>query len=174
MQHDKVPCEGRVTMEYELLAQPTRYSERIVVDEILYEGNVRLLRAKYKGDLEKSGISIENWGREREQIVPKWRVEAFVGYPSEFTLQEGDVFFIRDGRRLTARYKPIKRETARRTHLLVDNKDSGKIARAYIKSEYKKLTITEQVDGEREREEIRILIDKVTRMPRPKRRKRNA
>lgn len=159
--------------KFELREMPTAHSERIVVDELMYEGRVRLLRAKYRGDLTippsdqsfERLLGIENWGTEREYVMHGGLVEAFVGYKSPLHLQEGDVFYVRDGRKLTSRYKPIERDLARRKNLLVDFKESGIIARADIKKEYRKLKMINATRDKKEQMKLRKLVDKFVQMP---------
>ncbi len=69
-----------------------------------------------------------------------WRLEAFVGFPSQRHLQEGDVFFIADGSKLNRKYKPIPRERARLLHLLQSWDKSRELSRTEIKREFSRLS----------------------------------
>ncbi|MBW2119310.1 MAG: hypothetical protein JRH09_15500 [Deltaproteobacteria bacterium] len=134
-------------------------SERVVVDEIFDDGIARLLRSPRLPNIaDKVSFAIQNWDEEREDFIESWRVEAFVGYPSKQRLREGDVFFIADGSKLTANYKPIPREKARQEHLLLDWDISSGIARNEIKKQFSKLAATKMSTGTKDREK---LIDKV-------------
>lgn len=134
--------------------KPTRWSERVVVDEIFENGSVRLLRSSRLPDAYPDNFGIECWGEEREEFHARWRVEAFVGYPSGRALGEGDVFFIADGRKLVTDYDPIERNKARKLHLLRPSNVSREIARTDIKREYYKLAATRLIKDEKEREQI--------------------
>lgn len=144
-----------------LNGNPTKHSERIVVDEVFDDSLVRLMRAKYSAKSPRAGIGIENWGTERSQIMEGWRLEAFVGYPTAVRLHEGDVFYVRDGRKLKPRYKPIKRERAAALHLLVGYEHSGKIAREEIRRGFAKLAMSHAARKEPERRRLLRLVEKV-------------
>ena len=124
-----------------LAEKPTRFSERVVVDELFDGGSVRLLRAKRLAGAPADDLSISCWASETEYIMSAWRVEAFVGFPAGRRLMEGDVFFVLDSRRLTAGYHPekagLKRKDAARKHLLVHWDKSREIARKDIKKEFR-------------------------------------
>lgn len=137
----------------------SKKSQRVVVDEIFDDGIARLLRAPRLPNIaDKESFDIQNWEEEYEDFIESWRVEAFVGYPSNIKLKEGDVFFIADGSKLKANYKPIPRERASKEHLLLHWDASRKIARNEIKKQFSKLAVTKLSTGTKDRE---ILIDKV-------------
>ena len=116
-------------------------SQRVVVDEIFDDGTARLLRAqRLTGIVDRGKFNIDSWGAEEEDFIESWRVEAFVGFPSSMKLREGDVFYIADGSKMNAKYKPIPRERARKEHLLLPWDKSRQIARDEIKMQYSKLT----------------------------------
>lgn len=123
---------------------PGRHAERIVVDEVMSTGTVRLLRAKYDPRGE-GAFDLEFWLEEREDVLPKWRVEAFVGMRAPRRLQEGDVFFVADGRKLDSRYEPVERDTARKEHLLMDWVSSRDLAREQMKQEFRVLAMRHSV-----------------------------
>lgn len=121
---------------------PGPESERIVVDEVMPTGSVRLLRAAYdpKG---QGAFDIKCWKAEREEVMAGWRLEAFVGMKAPRTVQEGDVFFVADGSKLTPTYDPkgTPRDKARREHLLMDWTASRDFARKQIKEEFAVLSL---------------------------------
>ena len=134
-------------------------SQRVVVNEIFDDGMARLLRAPRLPDTtDNESFFVENWDEEHEDFIESWRVEAFVGFPSKMKLKEGDVFYIADGSKLNAKYKPIRRERARIEHLLLPSDTSRKIARNEIKKQFSKLAATKLSTSTKDRE---ILIDKV-------------
>ncbi|NIM17934.1 MAG: hypothetical protein GTO45_38650 [Candidatus Aminicenantes bacterium] len=117
--------------------------ERIVVDEIFKESVpfARLLRSKRKEGAPEYDMGIDNWDDETEDFIETWRVEAFVGYPPHMHLSEGDVFFVRNGYRLTQEYEREEDEAESKTHLLMHWDESKKLAREEIKAEYAKLFV---------------------------------
>ncbi|MCP4625136.1 MAG: hypothetical protein GY850_16655 [bacterium] len=134
-------------------------SQRVVVDEIFDDGMARLLRApRLPGIADKENYHIQNWDAEYEDFIESWRTEAFVGFPSDMKLKEGDIFYIVDGSKLNAKYKPIPRERARIEHLLLPWDISRQNARNEIKMQYGKLTATKLSTSTKDRE---ILLDKV-------------
>lgn len=136
-------------------------SERVVVDEIFDDGIARLLRAPRLPKIaDKESFDIQNWGEEYEDFIESWRVEAFVGFPSNIKLKEGDVFFIADGSRLTANYRPIPREKARQEHLLLDWDISRRIARNEIKKQFSMLSATKLSIDTKDREKLINTVDK--------------
>jgi hypothetical protein len=138
---------------------PTKNSERVVVDEIFDDGMARLLRAARRSDItDKKDFYIHSWGEEREDFIESWRVEAFIGYPTKKQLREGDVFFIADGSKLNADYKPIPRARAAAEHLLIPPEKSIEMARNEIKKQYYKLVATQMSTSEKDKE---VLIEKV-------------
>ncbi len=161
-------------MEYGLNREPNEYSERIVVDEILYGDTVRLLRARYRPGENAWGIGIGNWGRERIDFMKAWQIEAFVGYRTKVKLQEGDVFFVVDGRGLNSKYEPIERKRAREEHLLVDFTESGRLARLDMQREYSKLSMAQAAKDNSEREKLLMLVEKAIPAPIEGKGKRNA
>lgn len=110
-------------------------SERIVVDEIFENGSARVLRAKRIRSSAKDDLSIETWGEEEADILKAWRVAAFVGLPSGRQLLEGDVFLVKDGSKLHAKYIPIPRDAARDEHLIVPWDKSRQMARQEIQKQ---------------------------------------
>lgn len=123
--------------------KPTARSERVVVDEIFDNGTTRLLRARRLRGHADDDLSIETWGTERESFLSAWQVEAFVGFPTERKLAEGDVFFARDGRRLSRSYrgdKVLPRTVAATRHLLRPVIESTDQARQEIKQAFFELT----------------------------------
>jgi hypothetical protein len=136
-------------MKSKEISLPNSNSERVVVDEILGNGTVRLLRAKRLEDIDSKDLSIDTWSEEEEYVMESWRVEAFVGFPNGRQLNEADVFFIRDGRRLHEEYKPIPREKARQIHLLRSWDDAKQIARNEIKHQHAKLSAKHTSTGKK-------------------------
>ena len=133
----------------------------MVVDEIFDDGIARLLRAPRLPNItDKESFDIQNWGEECEDFIESWRVEAFVGFPSNIKLKEGDVFFIADGSRLTANYKPIPREKARQEHLLLDWDRSRGIVRNEIKKQFSMLSATKLSTGTKDKEKLIDTVDK--------------
>jgi len=120
MEAQKKKIKKRATKTTKKSALPVdKNYQRVVVDEIFDNDTVRLLRApRLKAYVHSPNFGIETWGDEKEDFISKWRVESFVGFPTERKLQEGDVFFIRYAQRLNNNYKPIKRADARKRHLL--------------------------------------------------------
>ena len=120
-----------------ILNPPGPHSERIVVDEIIENNQkwpkVRLLRAKRLPNKSDDDLGIETWSEEVEDFISAWRVEAFVGFESRRKLREGDVFLVKDGRKLTEKYEPIERYRAVQDHLLVHWDESTEFARLEIK-----------------------------------------
>ena len=140
---------------------PTSNSERIVVDEIFDDTKARILRARFEpANNRKEVFSIEHWGDETEDFIDAWRLEAFAGFPSARRLKEGDVFFVRDGRTLTNRYKPISRERAKETHLLLSWEDAHRIARVEIKKQYYKLAASQMAADRREKNALLKKVEK--------------
>ncbi len=136
-------------------------SERVVVDEIFDDGMARLLRAQRLPNIaDKESFDIQNWDEEYEDFIESWRVEAFVGFPTNMTLKEGDVFFIADGSKLKANYKPIPRDKARQEHLLLDWDISRGIARNEIKKQFSMLSATKLSIGTKDREKLINTVDK--------------
>ena len=136
-------------------------SERVVVDEIFDDEIARLLRAPRLPKIaDKESFGIQNWGEEYEYFIESWRVEAFVGYPSNQRLREGDVFFIADGSKLTTNYKPIPREKARQEHLLLNSDVSRDIARNEIKKQFSKLATNKLSEDARDREKLVERVEK--------------
>ena len=133
---------------------PTSESERVVVDEIFENGTVRLLRAKRLPETNENDLGVENWDIEQEDFQRAWLVAAFVGYPSNKKLQEGDVFFFVNGEKLDKKYKPIKRDEARKKHLLRSWGESRDIARTEIKTEYYKLSASQLANSDVERDHL--------------------
>ena len=139
----------------------TTRSERVVVDEIFDNGFVRLLRAKRSGTSAHNDLGISRWKDEQEDFMEAWRVEAFVGFPSQRHLREGDVFFVADGSKLTRKYKPIPREKARLLHLLQSWDESREFSRAEIKREFSRLSAVKISTGnKREIDELIRKVDK--------------
>jgi len=149
---------------------PTSKSERIVVDEIIDgedgKTTVRLLRARRLKNSSAGDLGVDTWNSEREDFMEAWQVEAFVGFPSSRHLREGDVFFIADGSKLTPTYgtprdvkKALKREAARKIHLLRPWDKSKELARTEIKKEFCKLSAVRISSGEEK--EINALIKAV-------------
>ncbi len=146
------------------------YAERIVVDEILEkvkEGMVRILRAKRLSKYSNNNdLSIHTWKDEKEDFITQWRIEAFVGFPSQRKLREGDVFYIKDGRKLK-KYKKIKkvlpREVAKRLHLLKHWDDSIKISRDEIKAESYKLGVAHISEDPKEIKKLNKLAEDAAR-----------
>ena len=135
--------------------------ERIVVDEIFKEAVpiARLLRSKRKQGAPEYNMGIDNWDDETEDFIETWRVEAFVGYPSHLHLVEGDVFFVRDGFRLTQEYEPTIDEI--KTHLLMHYDDSKKLAREEIKAEYARLSVASlAVQDQKHHKQLDNLVNK--------------
>ncbi len=134
-------------------------SERLVVDEIFDDGMARLLRAGRLPDIsDNKDYSIHTWGDEHEDFIESWKVEAFVGYPSNMKLKEGDVLFIADGTKLNPKYKPISRDIARVEHLLLPSDISTGIARTEIKKQFYKLAAAKMSIGEKD---TKLLIEKI-------------
>jgi hypothetical protein len=127
----------------------TAKSERVVVDEVFDDGTVRLLRAKWIGNRADNDLSINTWKDEREDFMDARLVEAFVGFPPQRSLQEGDVFFIVDGSKLNNKYKPIPSERARSIHLLRSWDESRELARSDIKKEFSKLSAIKISTGDK-------------------------
>lgn len=135
--------------------------ERVVVDEIFDDGMARLLRAaRRSGITDEKDFSIHTWGEEWEDFIESWRVEAFIGYPSKQRLREGDVFFIADGSKLNANYKPIPRDRAFAEHLLLPPEQSIEIARNEIKKQHYKLAATKMSIGEKDKKSLIEKVDK--------------
>lgn len=139
---------------------PNENSERVVVDEVFEDGNARLLRAPRLPNHSEDDLSIDTWGEEKEDFIKSWRVEAFVGFSSKQFLNEGDVFFVVDGRRLTSRYTPIPRIEAKHSHLLLPWGKSREWARNEIKKQFYKLAAVEMAEQERGRKLLFNRIDK--------------
>ena len=122
------------------MARTTPYSERVVVDELFDDGSARLLRSRRLAGADAKDLGMTSWRKEAEYVMPAWRVEAFVGFPSSRRLKEGDVFFLRDGRQLRATYHPeksgIRRKDAAGKHLLIPWGESLEMARMDIKREF--------------------------------------
>jgi len=129
--------------------KPSKKSERVVVDEIFEDGLARLLRARRSPKHRDDDLGIHTWEEEREDFIEAWRVEAFVGFPTQRTLGEGDVFFLLDGSKLHRKYKPIAREAARSIHLLRPWDESTEIARAEIKKQFYKLSAAQIAAGKK-------------------------
>lgn len=121
--------------------QARKYSERIVVDELFDDKQARILRAKRKPSSKPSDFSLNAWGTETEEIIESWRVEAFVGFTKGRRLREGDVFFVSDGRKLSNKYAPIKREEASISHLLIAPDKAREMARMEIKKQFDMLAL---------------------------------
>jgi len=127
--------------------QLNRFAERIVVDEVLDDETTRLLRARRRPDERGTSLAMATWQDEEIDVLEVWQVEAFVGFPATRKLREGDVFFVKDGRKLNAKYKPIKRETARQKHLLVDWDEGREMARNEMKEQYRLLNMVHAEAG---------------------------
>ena len=139
--------------------------ERIVVDEIFKEGPVpiaRLLRSKRGEEAPENDMGINNWNEETEYFIETWKVEAFVGYPPHRQLSEGDVFFIKDGSKLTKEYGHILgKEEALAIHLLMDWDESKKLAREEIKAEYARLSVASiALQDRKHSKQLKNMVDK--------------
>ena len=141
--------EKKQTNDHALTRKPSKKSERVVVDEIFEDGLARLLRAKRAPKHSDDDLGIHTWDEEREDFIEAWRVEAFVGFPTQRSLEEGDVFFIVDGSTLHRNYKPIARDLARSVHLLRPWDESKEIARAEIKKQFYKLSAAQITAGKK-------------------------
>ena len=168
-------------------ARPTGRSERVVVDEIIGDGVARLLRAKRAEGATGEDLGVDAWDDETEDFIDAWKVEAFVGFPSEQRLREGDVFFIKDGSKLNNQYgvrpkkhkvaaqairadfakprKALPRKVAREIHLLQPWDQSKEFARNEIKEGSYKLLAAELSTSEKEkRKNFRIIEDNIKAM----------
>lgn len=138
-------------------------AERIVVDEVMAGGTVRLLRAPRLPGFKPTDLSIGTWGPEREDFMTRWKVEAFVGFRAPRRLREGDVFYVRDGTRLSEEYegrKVLPRDRARERHLLVtDWYAAREKARKEIKEQFFKLTASSLASSKRERQLLTRIVD---------------
>ncbi len=153
--------KSKSPLKKKLPPKPTEKSQRVVVDEIFDDGIARLLRAQRLPNIaDKESFDIQNWDEEYEDFIESWRVEAFVGFPSNIKLKEGDVFFIADGSRLKANYKPIPRESASKEHLLLHWDASRGIARNEIKKQFSKLAATKLSTDTKDREKLIDRVDK--------------
>ncbi len=145
---------------------PTMESQRVVVDQIVADGSssggVRLLRAdRLEQYAQSKSISIETWADEEEDWIATWRVKAFVGFPSQRPVQEGDVYFVKTASRLHKNYKPIPIEKAREIHLLCSPDESREIARTEIKKEFFLLAAAKDPDeGKRTKEKLVASLEK--------------
>lgn len=120
---------------------PTKTSERVVVDEIFDNGTVRLLRARRnKAHLDDPGLGIKTWGKEKEEIWKSEDAELFVGFPPGRRLQEGDVFFIKDGSIFKKKLIKQYRKRPPSSPLLMGLNESRRKARDEIKEEFYNLT----------------------------------
>ena len=152
--------------------KPTPKSERVVVDELFESGFARILRARRIAGASPGDLGINTWGKEREDFLEAWRVEAFVGYSSGRRLREGNIFFIKDGTRLNGKYKPIPRDVAARIHLLLPWEESRRIARREIKREFAVISAVQMSpDSERLRERLVKRVEKKFAQNSPKGRK---
>ena len=141
--------EKKKTSDHSLTSKPSKKAERVVVDEIFEDGLARLLRAKRAPKHPDDDLGIHTWDEEREDFIEAWRVEAFVGFPTQRSLGEGDVFFIVDGSKLNKDYKPIAREVARSVNLLRPWDESTEMARAEIKKQFYKLSAAQIAAGKK-------------------------
>jgi hypothetical protein len=141
--------EKKQASDHSLTRKPSKKSERVVVDEIFEDGLARLLRAKRAPKHPDDDLGIHTWDEEREDFIEAWRVEAFVGFPTQRSLGEGDVFFIVDGSKLNKDYKPIEREVARSVNLLRPWDESTEMARAEIKKQFYKLSAAQIAAGKK-------------------------
>ncbi len=120
---------------------PGNTPERVVVDETFDNGTARLLRAwRDPAYLNDSGLGIETWGEEKEEIWEIEDVELFVGFPLGRRLREGDVFFIRDGSLFTTELREKHRKKPPENPLLIGWNESAQKARDEIKEEFFTLT----------------------------------
>ena len=108
------------------------------------------MRAKRLKGKKAADLSINTWGSEKCELLDTWRVEAFVGFPTQKKLAEGEVFFISNGRGLNNDYKAIPREAARKEHLLIDWDRSRDMARKEIGMEFSMLTAA-AVEGDKKK-----------------------
>jgi len=153
--------EKKQTSDHALTRKPSKKSERVVVDEIFEDGLARLLRAKRAPKHPDDDLGIHTWDEESEDFIEAWRVEAFVGFPTQRSLGEGDVFFIVDGSKLNRDYKPIARDVARSVHLLRAWDESTEIARAEIKKQFYKLSAAQIAAGKkRDTDKLMRRVDK--------------
>lgn len=134
-------------------------SERIVIDEIFDNGTTRLLRSRHLPDSGENDYSIKAWDEEQEAFIDTWRIEAFVGFPSKQSLREGDVFYIVDGTLLNDAYRPVPRDHARETHLLISWEESTRFARLEIKKQFYKLSVTRMAQKTNERNQMLKRVD---------------
>jgi hypothetical protein len=141
--------EKKQTNGDSLAHKPGKKSERVVVDEIFEDGLARLLRAKRAAKHPDNDLGIHTWDEEREDFIEAWKVEAFVGFPTQRNLAEGDVFFIVDGSKLNRAYKPKPRTVARSIHLLQPPDESTEIARTEIKKQFYKLSAAQISAGKK-------------------------
>jgi DNA gyrase/topoisomerase IV subunit A len=86
-------------------------------------------------------------------------VEAFVGFPSQRKLREGDVFLLKDGHKLHNKYKPIERKKAKIVHILKPWIESIELARTEIKKVYAKLTVVRMSETDKNQEKLRKKVD---------------
>lgn len=132
-------------------------AERIVVDEVFEGGVARILRSKRLTGFAESDFGIESWGTEREWFIEQWKVEAFVGFLAPRKLQEGDVFFIKNGKDLD-RYKEIEPDTKRKyaaeKFLIKTPSKSIDLSRNEIKAESCKLGVI-HISG-KEKDQIKL------------------
>jgi hypothetical protein len=142
-------------------SKPGPKSERVVVDEILEDDVVRLLRAKRKADAPEADLGIDTWMDEKETFIKAWILEAFVGFPTQRKIKEGDVFYLVDGSKLHKHYKPIPRERARSIHHLKPWEETRSMARKEIKKEFFKLTAIKMASGnQKEKERLLKKVEK--------------
>lgn len=120
-----------------LKPKPMEKSERVVVDEIFGNGTVRLLRSGRSRDhLQSDSLDIETWEEEKEEIWNVEDVEVFVGFPYNRSLQEGDVFFVRDSSQFKKGLMRKYRKKRPVRPLLVDWSESREHTRREIKREF--------------------------------------
>jgi hypothetical protein len=118
-------------------------------------------------------LGISTWGDEQEDFIEASRVKAFVGFPPERHLQEGDVFFIVDGSKLNKRYKPIPWRKAESLHLLRPWDESRELARTEIKENFYLLTASKiSKDDKKDRNALLKRVSKIFRTTGPLSRKR--
>ncbi len=138
-------------------------SERIAVDELFDDGSARILRAGRSNDASSKDYGIDNWNTEKEDFVDQWKLEAFVGFPSSRKLNEGDVFFVRDGSKINNSYKGKKilpRLVAKKKHLIVPWDKSISIAREETKEQFFKLTVSHIANTPKERKQLNKEVEK--------------